>query len=198
MSNKVDIDLNKLKRDIVKQFKGKTVEAMALVDNKDKVNIGNDIIREMKNLIKKGVSPIAEFGRFPAYKWAGRANQALKVSRSLTGAKKKRARAKAKSIKSNKYPYSVQHKFPWKRERPVNLELSGDFLYDLEARPLRNGVSIGFATKKAELKEQGHREGVNGQPPRPIIPQKKENFSPSIYRRLVDSLSLVLRRKIRT
>jgi hypothetical protein len=192
------IDFNKFKKDIEREFKGAAAEGMALITNRDKETIGNAAIDEMKRLILKGVSPIEEFGRFPGYKWVSRANQALKVSRSLSGARRARAREKAADIKNKKYPYSVQKKFPDKRERPVNLFLSGDFLYDLIARAIPNGVEIGFATELSEKKESGHRVGVNAQPKRPIIPQGGESFSSSIYRRIVDTVTNVLRQKFRT
>lgn len=188
------IDLDKFKRDITKAFKDSADEAITSISDRDKVTIGNAVIAEMTAGILKGVSPIAEFGRFDAYKWVGRANQATKISRRLTGARKTAAKNIAAQAKK-KYPYSVMKKFPDKRERPVNLFLSGEFLYDLEATPITNGVSIGFATRLSELKEQGHREGVNGQPSRPIIPIRGESFNNSIYRRIVDTVTSVLRQK---
>lgn len=192
------IDLLKLKKDLARAFKGAASTAMASIDRKDKFEVGYAIIDEMRNLISKGVSPIAENGRFPAYKWAGRANAVMKVARGLTGDRKKRARQKAQDMKKGKYPYSVQYKYPSKRERPVNLFLSGDFLKDLEVRTRTNGVEVGFYKKKATEIEEGHRIGWNSQPKRPIIPQNDEQFNPSIYRRMLAVITSLVTKKFRT
>lgn len=166
----------------------------------DRLNVGAAVIEEMKTLIEKGISPIAENGRFPAYKWAAARHALMQGARALSkksapitnllagkSARKRRSEIKAHATSSTQhgYPYSVQHKFPQKRERPVNLLLSGDMLSHLEAKPTATGVEIGFWDKLSALKEQGHREGVNDQPRRPIIPQGHESFSPSILRRLL-------------
>ena len=89
------------------------------------------------------------------------------------------------------YPFSVQDKYPGKKPRPVNLFLSGAFLSSLKANITgaagNVGIEIGFfpGSKDAEgveayLKEQGHREGANTQPERPIIPIGTEDFAQTI------------------
>jgi hypothetical protein len=191
-------DLSKFQAQCKAEFKKAAEKGIYSVTNKDKEDIGYAVIEEMIKLILKGISPIAGKGRFPGYKWVERANQATKIARGLTKGRRKRAREKAAGIKKSRYPYSVMHKYPDKKERPVNLFLSGDFLASLEPRPRRNGIVIGFNNELSEKKEAGHRAGVNDQPPRPIIPQGKEEFAPSIYRRLVDTITKVLRQKIRT
>jgi hypothetical protein len=135
--------------------------------------IGNSMVEEMKAQIAKGISPIRGGGRFPAYK----------------GAKDKKS-----------YPYSVRKKYPGKRERPVNLYLSGDFLKSLKATAVaaynKVEIFIGLTDPLSKKKEQGHREGANGQALRPIIPESGEDFSLSIRTKGLEGLSLALHRSV--
>jgi hypothetical protein len=193
MAKTVKVNTAKFKKDLERETGLQVEKAMKSVTRNDKIEVG-----EMKDLISKGVSPIARKGRFDAYKWAGAAAKIMKVARRLSGDRRAKAKQKAESLKKSKYPYSVQKEFPNKRERPVNLYLSGAFLSDLVARPLVKGVAIGFRSRLSELKEQGHREGVNGQPQRPIIPDKGEDFSPSVYRRIVSVVSSILKQRFKT
>lgn len=89
------------------------------------------------------------------------------------------------------YPFSVQDEFPNKRPRPVNLFLSGAFLEALQAHVTGvagdYGIEVGFFPGwtdqngvEAATKEQGHREGANGQAERPIIPIGTEDFAITI------------------
>ena len=72
-----------------------------------------------------------------------------------------------------------------KRERPVNLKLSGDFLKSLTSSVrLNGGTVIYFNSAKSRKKEQGHREEHNNQAKRPIIPQGSEEFAVSIMRKI--------------
>lgn len=84
-------------------------------------------------------------------------------------------------INKKYYPFSVQSEFPSKKPRPVNLFLSGDFLsnltYSIAAKGKKKLISIGFLDDLSAKKEQGHREGVNGQPSRPTIPKGTESFA---------------------
>lgn len=191
------LDLSKFRKDIERELKKAGQDAIATVTHREKRYVGQAAIAEIRTLVRKGISPIAGAGRFPAYKWVGRANAALKIARRLTKERRKDARAIANSIKSRRYPYSVQGEFPDKRERPVNLNLSGEFLDSLRATPTSTGVAIGFDNELSELKESGHREGVNDQPRRPIIPQGREQFSPSIYRRIVDVVREIFQNKVK-
>lgn len=87
--------------------------------------------------------------------------------------------------------YKNPKKYPGKRKpaRPVNLELTGEQLSALKYRinQAKIAVTIYYATKKAQLKELGHREGANDQPERPTIPDASEDLSQPI-RRKVQSL----------
>lgn len=184
---RIVFDTRKLQRDIEKASGEEAKSAVSKITTNQKLEIGDAVIEEMQSAIAKGISPIKQAGRFPAYKWAGKKSLARK-----SGSKKK----DADRIFSNKYPFSVQDKFPQKKERPVNLKLSGSFLKNLKAKVLNNKLYIGFFEEPWTLYESGHREGVNGQPKRPIIPDGvKEEFSQSIYRRLVKSLQQVFDRK---
>lgn len=183
------IDLRKFRKDLELETKAAANRFAKSVTPAEKQDIGQGVIKEMLEAIKKGISPIEGFGRFPAYKWAGRANAALKRAKTKSG------RRAAKDLKAGKYPYSVQGKYPDKKERPVNLFLSGDFLNALVARSRAFGVEIGFFDDLSAKKESGHRDGVNGQPRRPIIPQGQEQFTSSIYRRILKVVQEVFDRK---
>ncbi len=192
------IDLQKFKDDFERELKKAAALALKQIDRKDKMEIGDAAIDEMKKVIAKGISPIKGVGRFEAYKWAGAANRITKIAKGLTGARKKSARQKASDLKKGKYPFSMKNKFPNKRERPVNLFLSGDQLSNLITKPTQSGLEVGYYDKLSAQKEQGHREGVNGQPRRPTIPKNGEEFSPSIYRRIVDVVTSIVGKKFRT
>jgi hypothetical protein len=87
-------------------------------------------------------------------------------------------------------PYKDPSKYPGKRKgkTPVNLRLTGAFMKSLRftTKKVKLGIqtSIGFSSKKSRDKEDGHREGVNKQPKRPIIPSvgRGERFSEKIQR----------------
>lgn len=112
-----------------------------------------DAIRvKMLSLISKGISPIDGNGRFDAYK--------------------------PNTKQRKRYPDTVKGKFPAKRRRPVNLNLSGKFLRALKAFPKSiNVITVGFFSEYGETLEQGHRTGANGQAERPIIPINGEGFT---------------------
>ena len=180
------IDPEKLRRDLARVSKMSADKAIRSLTRNDLLDVADATIDEMKTMISKGISPIKGEGRFPAYLWAGKKSLARK-----RGAKKKALNREF----SDKYPYSAMKKFPGKKERPVNLKLSGDFLNALSARVGKSRIDIGFFDKPFEDYELGHREGANGQPKRPIIPIKGEELSPSIYRRLVKTLQKVFDKK---
>lgn len=182
-------------------------------------DIGVTITTEMLLLIQKGISPIEGNGRFPAYKWAEMRNALKKERSAVTKAlkrnkqsllvfKRKNKRqillaqkeaARAGIAQANKgYPFSVQHEYPGKKPRPVNLFLSGDFLSSLEHVVTRSaegvGLEIGFFDSAQAVKEQGHREGANGQPERPVIPVLREEFAQTILNAVFKKIEAVLDR----
>lgn len=112
----------------------------------------------------------------------------LKREASIIKAGKASTRDALKASKRG-YPYSVQHEFPGKRPRPVNLFLSGDFLAALEyvvtGKAGEFGIELGFFDEDQAIKEQGHREQANGQGFRPIIPIGREDFSVTIQRAII-------------
>jgi hypothetical protein len=90
---------------------------------------------------------------------------------------------------NGKFPaYKNPKRYPGdlKPKTPVNLELTGKFLKALRAKVYQSrsgfGTEIGYLESQ-EHKEQGHREGTNGQPKRPSIPSKRgESFHDSIVK----------------
>lgn len=141
-------------REARKKIEAAIKNASKALKRKDLQDIGNMVIADMKSMISKGTSPIRGRGRFPGYK------------------------------DSSKYPAKINKNYPDKRPRPVNLKLSGDFLDELEAQPATAKVYVGFWDSLSKKKESGHREGVGGQPSRPIIPSKNEEFALSITKKV--------------
>ena len=138
-----------------KAFMGVREEVKREIQN----SLGEELVKKMKDLVSKGISPIEGHGRFPAYK-------------SSTKEKKR-------------YPDTVKGKFPSKRRRPVNLGLTGQFLnhlsYILDFAQDKFGIRLGFFDEESIQKEKGHREQANGQAFRPIIPKGKEKLSKAVY-----------------
>lgn len=155
--------------------------------------LGQDVVREMKDMISKGISPIQSVGRFPEYKAVTTSRQQKGAAKSLRdSARDAEGKAQAKGLQASAremgskaaetlrkgYPANVQHKHPDKRARPVNLYLTGEQMkalsFSLVKRKSGTIPAINYLTEEALLKEQGHREGVGGQPKRPTIPQGTE------------------------
>lgn len=123
------------------------------VTRADAQDIARESLSEMKALIAAGVSPVKGAG-LPA-----------------------------------RFPrYKNPKRYPGRRKpvTPVNLYLTGAMLADLTARVVSSAAGfaaeIGYSTSKSKAKERGHREGANGQPIRPTIPQASsgETFATSI------------------
>lgn len=184
--------------------------------------IADTIKNRMLSMISKGLSPIEGAGRFPEYLAAGRKsatatqNRQLKAKARIAASIAKRAsksglrarsrtfRHRAASFRStarasqrglfNSYPFNVLKDFPNKRLRPVNLFLSGKFLKSLQSVFRANTITLRFNTKLSKDKELGHREGANGQPKRPILPDLDagEHFNISIMREVLALFSDIL------
>lgn len=182
----------KLKVEGLERLKEKLVQVKAPVNRQTALDIGLTVTQEMRSLIRRGISPIKNAGKFPPYKAASAVS---KARQTLKGSARKEAIAGAKK---KGYPYSVQSKFPAKKISPVNLELSGDFIGDLESRAVRDGnqyaAEVGYYDALSKKKEQGHREGANGQPKRPTIPQGGDEFT----ERITSKISQILRNRIRS
>ena len=99
--------------------------------------------------------------------------------------------------------YKNPKKYPGKRKpkRPVNLYLSGVFLKALRGIGYRVGqeiyVRIGFSDSLNAEKERGHREGANGQPKRPIIPEGNETFTPRILLKMKKAYKLAYKEALK-
>lgn len=128
------------------------LESLHTLTRTEAAEVGARAVSAMKDLISGGQSPIQGKGRFPAYK------------------------------NPEKYPGKK------KPHSPVNLRLTGEMLDSLGfvvlPEPGGKGfsVSIGYNSVQSTLKESGHREGVNGQPKRPTIPDatRGERFASSV------------------
>lgn len=183
MANKVTVkitgkDLKELSRDLERIGRDALTPAIA-------AKIGRDVIKEMQEMIAVGLSPIRGKGRFAAYK----------ATSGVSGKGKNRL----KGIQ-NKYPLNQRKNFPTKGLRPVNLKLSGDFLRALKSRVLRSvkgpNIEIGFFDSKEAVKEQGHREGANGQPKRPIIPEEGEEFAVRVVRQIEEVVNEAIQKYV--
>lgn len=103
----------------------------------------------------------------------------------------------ASQVASSKYPFNTKEfKRGSKRVRPVNLHLSGAFLRALEYRVTgtagKYGLEIGFFDEEQAVKEEGHRDGANGQPKRPTIPINREDFAQVIQNEIWKRIELAI------
>jgi len=112
--------------------------------------------------------------------------------------KKRVAKGQSPIDPGKRYPaYKNPKSYPGKRKRhrPVNLNLTGAFLSKLKARVstgFRPKITIGFFDRKSILKEHGHRHGANGQPMRPMIPERNEEFARQLRRNFLNSITKLL------
>lgn len=161
-------------------LKKKLEQLKAPIDRATAMQLGKALVDEMLDLISKGISTVEGTGRMPAYKAQAKSNALRKAGN----------KAGAKAAKTG-YPYSVKYKYPDKRDRPVNLKLSGDFLKDLrflmDSDRFGFFPKIGYGSSKSWDKELGHAEGYNGQPKRPTIPDNQQKFAQRIQR-LISSI----------
>lgn len=138
--------------------------------------IAESILDQMKDVISTGLSPIRGFGRFEAYK----------------------AQSRNRGGKKTGYPYNVQTKFPGKKVRPVNLELSGDMLDALDYKNVRDGIELSIYKKAEAEKAKTHQQGTDLVPQRRFIPSTKgEQFitsiTVSIKKMFVEALDKIIR-----
>lgn len=150
--------------------------------------VANEIIKVMKEFIAAGKSPVQGVGRFVGYKAAEATKAISQTKRSFNKISKAIPALKASSNSRNKilnsniadikrrgYPYSVLDKFPGKRVRPVNLELTGDMLRALIFKIEKKGPRIGIFEQSEALKAETHNDGtqVPKVPRRKFIPNKR-------------------------
>lgn len=125
------------------------------------------------------------------------------IAQTFIGKMKEEIARGLSPITRKKFPrYKDTEKYPGKLKAhaPVNLELSGDMLSDLKTEAvITTGTEIyillKYATRRSSLKEQGHREGANGQPKRPTLPQGRENFSDHLTKSLEADYAALMERK---
>jgi hypothetical protein len=155
MSIKVDVKFKGF--DALKKKLGSRALNAAIFNKKTSEKVGKTVIIEMKNLIAKGISPIAA-------PWP---NKFEKYKPSYID-----------TIKKQKGEYRG------KKVSPVNLKLTGDFLKSLTSGTVNNingtFAKAFFNDETSALKEKGHREGANKQKKRPVIPIKNEKFRATI------------------
>ncbi len=152
------------------------IEGIKTAFGRDEANeTAKEVVSEMKDMISKGISPVKSVGRFPAYLRAG---------------------------EKGKYPDNQRSKYPTKRQRPVNLYLSGDFLKALSYRILSGkfgfSFDVGYFDKDSVAKEEGHALGWNGQPQRPTIPddgQFAERIQRIIFNGFKKAVSAFVKKK---
>lgn len=134
------------------------------VDNATANDIGRTVVESAKEMIAGGQAPIrGGNNRFESYK------------------------AQAKRSKKG-YPYNVMKKYPGKKVRPVNLELSGSMLADYTFTLLRPNVigvgidpSLGSSDKNSEIAKY-HQNGTDKMAKRQIIPNDNQEWAVSIMR----------------
>jgi len=136
----------------------------------DAKDLSKDVVKQMKRMISKGQSTVKGGG------FGGRMPK-----------------------------YKNRKRYPGKRKpaRPVNLELTGKQLKALKGRSLNIGgeniAVVQYNTTDAVDKETGHREGVNGQPKRPTLPDTDsgEEFAASINKIIVKKMDAAMKRYIK-
>ncbi len=150
------------------------------IDETTARNIGDTVIKQMNNFIARGQSPVRDQGRFVGYK-----------HQQISGGK-----AKPSSENKRGYPYSVMHRFPDKKVRPVNLRLTGQMLAALAHKFYAGAqkIELGIFSGKEALKAETHNEGTQEPrvPRRHFLPTEDgESFAETIQR---DIIAIVKRR----
>lgn len=134
--------------------------------------LGRKIEIEVRRDIGAGKSSVKGEGRFQSYLGPS-------LGRGLRGRTKK-------SVEKSFYPGSVKSKFPNKKNRPVNLRLSGSYLKKLTNRTFAGLVELGFLNldKVTRGKFETHNLGEHPHvPKRKHLPTEKgDKFTPRINR----------------
>ena len=163
-----------------------------IVNKRFQRGLGEALRKAVLDLVAIGKSPVKGQGRFKAYAadrkaapFRQRASRASKLQLSES-ASRARGRAKELSKKSSLYPNSVKKKFPRKRKRPVNLELSSKMLKFINWKRKTGGIKFGLISAPSEIKDifESHNDGTNEKrnvPRRAVIPSRNgEMFAVSI------------------
>ena len=165
MTVKVRFEGQKLTR-----FARKVEGVKAVMNDSIAIDLGDYVTTQMRDMIKKGISPIAAIGRFPGYK------------PSYIEAMKKNP---LKSL--------------GKKQRPVNLTLTGEFLRSLSYRVEANRdagktVVVGYFVEPSISKELGHATGANGQLIRGTIPTYGTGFAVTIQRGIINKVNAAIKK----
>ncbi len=97
-------------------------------------------------------------------------------------------------------PYSDSYKdrikyIPNKKERPVNLKVTGKLHKSLKSRLTKNGVAFWFSDKKAKYHD---KEGAGkSKVIRRMLPRKGEQFSKTITKKIFDILEKAVKKAAR-
>ncbi len=130
--------------------------------------IGNTIVKQAKELIASGQSPVRGYGRFQVY-----SDSYKKQIRGAYG------RNLDKSV------------------RPVNLTATGLMLDGYTFRQKgRESIEVGVMKGNHAKLAVYHNDGTDKMPARPIVPEKDEEFSTSIMRDVRDKYGERLRKLI--
>lgn len=135
-------------------------------------DLGETIVEAIKDATDSGLSPVKGRGRFVAY--------SVQRNEANTQAEKKKL-----------YPRNVLNKYPSKRDRPVNLRLSGELMKSLSFRATTKGVSVGHFNPNADIKEkfEAHNEGSKPNvPQRKYLPTKGDTFNATIMRKIKEAV----------
>ncbi len=158
-------------------FYKKTLKAVNSSSTKNA--LGEVLRKEVLDFIEEGISPIKGRGKFKGYK----------VDRG-GGSDNPRA-----------YPNSVKKKYPRKRKRPINLELSGKFLKALTYKKTKEGIKFGFFGMNDDIRDkyETHNLGLDKYvPKRKFLPTVDgEEYSLDITKALEKTLDEILRKKLR-
>lgn len=80
-----------------------------------------------------------------------------------------------------------------KRQRPVNLKLSGALHKSIKGRKTQKGLTIWFSDKKAEW----HNKGMGSLPVRRLLPEGDEGLSRVIQKHVQDTLTSIVKNAFR-
>jgi len=196
---------------VILKFKGlDSLTKKKILTRKFLKKLGDRVVKDIKQSIAIGKSPVKGFGRFVAYK-ADRATSSLRKDlKSAGGESKKKLRTglrkdiKRTASKKNLYPNSVKSEFPNKQRRPINLKLSGDLLKAIKFKPTKRGVRIGLISAKKKIKDifTAHNEGSNTKkkvPRRAILPTGDgDKFTAVIQKRIRNLFLARIRQVLKT
>lgn len=184
----------------LKNLKGFTKKEIA--SRKFQNKLGDRVLDMVKDSIAIGKSPVKGQGRYVAYHAArvhGSALNILKKDKRAAGFHKRdgirdeidREVGRIKVAQAKLYPNSVKDKYPSKKNRPINLWLSGDLMNALKWRRSLGGVTIGLIRASRKLKAifRSHNEGIRN-PRRAILPTGQKQQFTALIKRSIKNLYL--------